>query len=483
MPQLRDSSTSRSAVVPLSEEDSFARIFGVETEYGVGVVGAERPCGAADAATVMFQPVVSRARSTNTFLDNGARLYLDIGAHPEYATAETRDPLDALAQDLAGEQVMRRLALRAQDALRQEYGEHTALHVFKNNVDSAGNSFGCHENYLVRRSASSVLLDRVLVPMLVSRQVLTGAGMVTSYDDGFVVSQRAEFMDEAVSSATTHARPMINTRDEPHADSGLFRRLHVIVGDSNRSQTITWFKLSITHLVLCMIEQASRDGVCPAGLADLMEDPIAANRAMSRDLSGLWAAAVQRRYWQAVDETLQRYGDRIAQALPRTSVVRVMALWRELLDAVERQDWDVLAHRVDWVAKRRLVQGMQRRRGMLSFAQRRQIDLDYHDVAHGRIYEALLTHGGMERVIGAQEANRALHEPPADTRAAVRSRILRMAAAVGARYSCDWTHIGVYGAHGLTQVTMLDPFDAEGDATVRRVLSSLHDDVPSLPVV
>lgn len=265
MPQLRDSGTRSlhaSEPVPSAEMDGFCRIFGVETEYGVSVTGASKPVDAGQVAMTMFQPVVSRSRSTNTYLDNGSRLYLDIGSHPEYATAEARDPREALAQDLAGEQVMRNLALKAQRKLRETHGERAMIHVFKNNVDSAGHAFGCHENYLVRRFVPLETIEHQLLPFLITRQLFTGAGRMTP--DGFQITQRADFLDEAVSSATTRSRPMVNTRDEPHADPDSFRRLHVIIGDSNRSQWATWMKLAVTHLVLCVIEDAFRNEV-PSG--------------------------------------------------------------------------------------------------------------------------------------------------------------------------------------------------------------------------
>ena len=201
----------------------FARIFGIETEYGVSVTGSDRPCDAGQTAMMMFQPIVAEARSTNTYIENGSRLYLDVGSHPEYATAEARDPMDALALDAAGELVMRDLALDAQRRLRSIQGAGSTVHVFKNNVDSAGHSFGCHENYLVRRFVPLKTIEQELLPFLITRQLFTGAGRMG--EQGFQITQRADFLDEAVSSATTRSRPMVNTRDEPHADPAAFRRL------------------------------------------------------------------------------------------------------------------------------------------------------------------------------------------------------------------------------------------------------------------
>ena len=156
---------------------------------------------------------------------------------------------------------MRNLALKAQRKLRESYGAHATIHVFKNNVDSAGHAFGCHENYLVRRFVPLETIEHQLLPFLITRQLYTGAGRMTP--DGFQITQRADFLDEAVSSATTRSRPMVNTRDEPHADPDSFRRLHVIIGDSNRSQWSTWMKLAVTHLVLCAIEDAFRHAFRP----------------------------------------------------------------------------------------------------------------------------------------------------------------------------------------------------------------------------
>ena len=337
MPQLRDSGTRSphaSEPVPSAEMDGFCRIFGVETEYGVSVTGASKPVDAGQVAMTMFQPVVSRSRSTNTYLDNGSRLYLDVGSHPEYATAEARDPREALAQDLAGEQVMRNLALKAQRKLRETHGERAMIHVFKNNVDSAGHAFGCHENYLVRRFVPLETIEHQLLPFLITRQLFTGAGRMTP--DGFQITQRADFLDEAVSSATTRSRPMVNTRDEPHADPDSFRRLHVIIGDSNRSQWATWMKLAVTHLVLCVIEDAFRNEV-PSGFEDYaFADPAAANRVVSRfpdnshaELAlesgeSVTALDLQRRYYAAVEAFITNHDDALVGSLPVTGIKTVM---------------------------------------------------------------------------------------------------------------------------------------------------------------
>lgn len=175
------------------------------------------------------------------------------------------------------------LALDAQARLRARYGDGVNVHVFKNNADSAGHSFGCHENYLVRRYVPLETVEHELLPFLITRQLYTGAGRVT--DQGFEITQRADYLDEAVSSATTRSRPMVNTRDEPHSDPDEFRRLHVIIGDSNRSQWATWMKLAVTHLIICVIEEAARLGEDSGFASCALADPGAANRAVSADLT------------------------------------------------------------------------------------------------------------------------------------------------------------------------------------------------------
>lgn len=515
MPQLRDSGTRAAhdaGATPAAELDGFQRIFGVETEYGVSVTGADRPVDAGQVAMTMFQPVVSRARSTNTYLDNGARLYLDVGSHPEYATAEARDPLDALAQDAAGERIMASLAAEAQKRLRESHGADAAIHVFKNNVDSAGHAFGCHENYLVRRFVPLETIERQLLPFLVTRQLYTGAGRFTP--DGFQITQRADFLDEAVSSATTRSRPMVNTRDEPHADPESFRRLHVIIGDSNRSHWATWIKLASTHLVLCVIEDAVRRGV-PSGFEDLaFDDPAAANRAVSRWLDAdaaehaapgavpVDALAVQRRYLAVVEAFVRQERAAVAASLPRTDVDAVLDAWRWALDALGRRDFAALATRVDWAAKYRLAEAMRRRRGGdLPFAQLERLELDYHDVANGRLYASLVAHGqlaeGIAGVVPAGDGEcvgdtdtdghddvrggavtmdalvrRAMHTPPADTRAALRGAFVRHALDTGAQFSCDWTTL-VVSAPVRREATLLDPFHAGETDDYRALMAAL----------
>ncbi len=195
-------------------------------------------------ARYLFRRVVSWGRSSNVFLRNGSRLYLDVGSHPEYATAECDDLPTLIAHDKAGERILQDLVVDAEARLEEE-GIGGDIYLFKNNTDSAGNSYGCHENFLIARAGEFSKIADGLIPFLVTRQLIAGAGKVLQSPRGasYCLSQRADHIWEGVSSATTRSRPIINTRDEPHADAERYRRLHVIVGDSNMSETTTLLKV------------------------------------------------------------------------------------------------------------------------------------------------------------------------------------------------------------------------------------------------
>ena len=226
------------------------RIYGIETEYGLScAIPGHRNLSPDELAKYLFQDLVDEKRTNNVFLPNGGRLYLDVGSHPEYATAECNQIADVIAQELAGDQIVRNMAIRAEELLRLE-GLPAKVFVFKNNADSVGNSFGCHENYSIKRRADQLNQLDGLLPFLATRQIFLGAGKLLKTSDGvkYTISQRAEHLWDSVSSATTRSRPIINTRDEPHADSSQFRRLHVISADSNRSQIPMLLKVATMDL-------------------------------------------------------------------------------------------------------------------------------------------------------------------------------------------------------------------------------------------
>src|ERR1700757_1391847 len=303
------------------------RIFGIENEYGVTCTfKGQRRLSPDEVARYLFRKVVSWGRSSNVFLRNGARLYLDVGSHPEYATPECDSLNDLIAHDKAGERIVEGLLVDAEKRLHDE-GIAGEIYLFKNNTDSAGNSYGCHENYLVARQGEFARIADVLIPFFVTRQIYCGAGKVLHGPRGaqFCLSQRAEHIWEGVSSATTRSRPIINTRDEPHADAERFRRLHVIVGDSNMSETTTMLKVGTASLVLEMIEA----GVAFRDFS--LDNPIRAIREVSHDITGRRPARlaggrqasaldIQREYYTRAVEHLQTRE-------PNAQIEQVVDLW------------------------------------------------------------------------------------------------------------------------------------------------------------
>ncbi|MCB2175122.1 MAG: Pup--protein ligase [Actinomycetales bacterium] len=450
------------------------RIFGLETEYGVTcAVPSGRGLSADEVARYLFRKVVAWGRSSNVFLRNGSRLYLDVGSHPEYATAECDSIRQLVAHDRGGELVLEGLVADAQQRLANE-GVPGTIHLFKNNTDSAGNSYGCHENYLVRRKGDFGRIADVLVPFLITRQVLTGAGKVLPTPRGaiYTLSQRADHIWESVSSATTRSRPIINTRDEPHADAELYRRLHVIVGDSSMSETTTMLKVGATDLVLRMVE---------AGLPmrDLgLENPMRAIREISHDLSGTapvtLATGRTTTALDVQDELYQRARD-FAEAELDTSgeVGRVLDLWRRGLEAVRSGNLAAVERELDWVIKLRLVQRYQAKHQIsLDDARIARLDLAYHDISRTEgLYHLLAQRGLVERVISDVEAFEATAVPPQTTRAKLRGDFVRRAQEARRDYTVDWVHLKL---NDQAQRTVLckDPF-ANVDERVDRLLESM----------
>ncbi|HEU4526301.1 MAG TPA: Pup--protein ligase, partial [Actinomycetota bacterium] len=335
------------------------RIFGLENEYGVTCTfRGQRRLSPDEVARYLFRRVVHWGRSSNVFLENGARLYLDVGSHPEYATPECDQILDVVAHDKAGERILEALLAAAEVRLHEE-GISGQVYLFKNNTDSAGNSYGCHENYLVARQGEFGRMADILIPYFVTRQMWCGAGKVLHGPRGaqFCIAQRAEHIWEGVSSATTRSRPIINTRDEPHADAERYRRLHVIVGDSNMNEVTTLLKVGTADIVLRMIEA----GVVMRDLS--LENPIRAIREVSHDVTGrrkvrlasnkeVSALEIQQEYLaKAVEFVERRGGDPTAK--------RVVELWGRVLNAIESGDLDPVSREIDWVSKYKLIERYQ----------------------------------------------------------------------------------------------------------------------------
>ena len=436
------------------------RIFGLENEYGVTCTfRGQRRLSPDEVARYLFRRVVSWGRSSNVFLRNGARLYLDVGSHPEYATPECDNVIDLIAHDKAGERILEGLLVDADKRLREE-GIAGDIYLFKNNTDSAGNSYGCHENYLVGRHGEFGRLADILIPFLVTRQMICGAGKVLQTPRGAVycVSQRAEHIWEGVSSATTRSRPIINTRDEPHADAERFRRLHVIVGDSNMSETTMLLKVGSTDLVLRMIEAGT------VMMRDLtLDNPIRAIREVSHDMTGrskvrlangreMSALEIQREYLTKAQDFTDRNGaDATAQ--------RVLMMWERALDSIESGSLDKVAREIDWVTKYQLIERYRAKHDLpLSSPRVAQLDLAYHDVHRRRgLYYLLQRNGAVDRATRDLDIFEAKSVPPQTTRARLRGEFIRRAQERRRDFTVDWVHLKL---NDQAQRTVLckDPF-------------------------
>ena len=481
---------------------SIAKVLGIETEYGIAggpdldqivassiIVNAYAQQGHTrinwdfegetpdmDArglpSLTAFAPIVE-THLANTVLTNGARLYVD-HAHPEYSSPECRTPLEATLYDVAGEEVMRRALLVANQSLEA----HQAITLYKNNSDGKGNSYGTHENYLVSREVDFSHIVRAMVPHFVSRQIVVGAGKVAAETESglegnpaFQLSSRAEFFEEVVGLETTLKRPIINTRDEPHADAERFRRLHVIIGDANMSQVATFVKLGSTALLLSVLEDRG-----PEVFPSAPRHPVGAVRAFSLDPSLTQTVLCEddqrRSAWDFQDllwHLASDYARDGAESVGRPEeVAQVLAQWREMLDGV-RDDPTAVADRVDWVAKWRIVNGYRDRYGLTpGDARLRAIDLQYHDLRPER---SLAQRVGLRELHAPDIVREAVHNPPETTRAYFRGQCV-------ARYpdqivAANWDSVVFdLGEGPLRRVPMLDPLRGTRELTAELLETS-----------
>lgn len=473
---------------------SVRRVMGTETEFGISVQGhphanpmvaSTRLVNAYATATLkarrarwdfeeesplrdargfdMSRDVADASQLTdedlglaNVILTNGARLYVD-HAHPEYSTPECTTPLDIVRWDKAGEQI-------ALDACRfaSVPGEGDLL-LYKNNTDNKGASYGSHENYLVRRSTPFGDIVRHLTPFFVSRQVVCGAGRVglgqDGHGDGFQITQRADYFEVEVGLETTLKRPIINTRDEPHADPEKYRRLHVIIGDANLSEISTYLKVGTTALVLTMIE----DKFIGTDLS--VSRPVASLKHVSHDASlthllevgdGRTMTAVQLQ-WEYF-HLVQRYIAERRGGETDDQTRDVLARWESVLTRLERDPFEC-ADELDWVAKLKLLNSYRDRDGLeWSDAKLHLIDLQYSDLRPEKgLYHRLLKLGRMKRLVDDQVVEDAMHEPPEDTRAYFRGRCLSKYADNIAAASWDSVIFDLPGHQSLQRVPTIDP--------------------------
>ena len=394
----------------------------------------------------------------NTVLTNGARLYVD-HAHPEFSTPECRDALEVVQWDRAGEEVL----IRSMRAARRLLPPGQEILIHKNNSDGKGNSYGCHENYLMDRAVPFARIVQRIMPHFVTRQIYCGAGKVgcEAANTGdrkvhFQVSQRADFFEEEVGLETTLKRPIVNTRDEPHGDAQKYRRLHVIVGDANLSEVATFLKVGVTSLVLAMIEDDWW------GSTDLsLAAPVAAIRQTSYDtsLSETLEMADGRTMtpleiqWELFDLARKYADDRGLEPVVESVGREILRRWEAVLNGLET-DPASLSTQIDWIAKQRLMEGYRERHG-LEWGDTRlnALDLQYHDLRPDR---SLFAKVGMETIVEQSDVDDAVHDPPTTTRAWFRGQCLkRWSSSITA---ANWDSIVFdLGADSLKRVGMMEP--------------------------
>ena len=464
------------------------KIVGIETEYGVSLRGAPEPNPVVASSLLIngyveqrrigwdfedespgrdargfardgAQPPEIETHLVNAVLTNGARYYVD-HAHPEYSTPECADPLEVTLFDKAGERIL----ARSMDAARRLLPEGQEIVVYKNNSDGKGNSYGCHENYLVDRNVPFAALVRNLVPWFVTRQVFTGAGKVGSENGAdacdYQISQRSDFFEEEVGLETTLKRPIVNTRDEPHADPQKYRRLHVIVGDANLCEVATFLKVGATAVVLAMIE----DGFIDKDLS--ISSPVAAIRSVSHDptlqatveCASLGRCTSIELQWEFL-RLARKYADEtgLESCGPEAIGALVLDRWESVLAALET-DPASLDGQLDWITKLQLLRAYAERDDLgWNDPKLELLSVQYHDVRPGRsLYEKLVRGGRIERLLTDDAVNAAMADPPESTRAYFRGTCLaRWADSVVA---ANWDSLVLdVGVDPLRRIPMMEP--------------------------
>ncbi|MDQ1383141.1 MAG: Pup amidohydrolase, partial [Actinomycetota bacterium] len=464
------------------------KIVGIETEYGVSLRGAPEPNPVVASSLLIngyveqrrigwdfedespgrdargfardgAQPPEIETHLVNAVLTNGARYYVD-HAHPEYSTPECADPLEATLFDKAGERIL----ARSMDAARRLLPAGQEIVVYKNNSDGKGNSYGCHENYLVDRNVPFAALVRNLIPWFVTRQVLTGAGKIGAENGGeacdYQISQRSDFFEEEVGLETTLKRPIVNTRDEPHADPQKYRRLHVIVGDANLCEVATFLKVGTTAVVLAMVE----DGFIDKDLS--ISTPVAAIRAVSHDpslqatvdCSSLGRCTAIELQWEFL-RLARKYADEtgLESCGPEAIGTLVLDRWEAVLGALESEPRS-LDGQLDWVTKRELLRAYAERDDLRwNDPKLELLSVQYHDVRPGRsLYEKLVRAGRIERLLAEADVAAAMADPPESTRAYFRGTCLaRWADSVVA---ANWDSLVLdVGIDPLRRIPMMEP--------------------------
>ena len=453
------------------------RIYGLENEYGI-ICTPERRGGKAlsiqNAVMYLFREIISGRMYPDVFLENGARFYQDIGCHPEYATPECDNVIELLTHDKAGERIIERLSVTAEKKMRFD-GFFGKISVFKNNTDTPGNTYGCHENYLMDRRVSFRQLASQLIPFFVTRQVFTGAGKVIRTDRGkYVISQRAQHIREEISIATTTARGIINTRDEPHADREKYRRLHVIVGDSNMSEFATFLKVGTTAIVLRMIEDnfirqrlALRNSV--KAIQEISTDTTCTRSIELENGKRLSAVELQWQYFECAKQYFEQ-----AESDPITE--QVMEKWEYVLKCLEVNPL-LLDRELDWVIKKKLVETYVASRDLKWDSNDvLMLDLQYHNIRREGekkktgLYYKLEKKDQVERIVTNEQVDKAMHLPPDTTRAKFRGRFVKLANERKILCGVNWSYIQLYEPYQKLFLST-DPLKSEYEEASRMIYS------------
>ena len=410
-------------------------------------------------------------RAINKVLMNGARLYVD-GAHPEYASPEVTNARDLVRYEKAGERIVE-MSREAANLLLPPEGQ---LFLYKNNTDGKGNSYGSHENYLMDRSIPFEKIVEGLTPFWVTRQIFTGAGKVGSENQSdpvsYQISQRADFFETWIGLDTMAKRPIINTRDEPHADEEKYRRLHVIVGDSNMSEFATYLKVGTTAVILAMVE----DGWIKKDLA--LEDPVRAIKEISHDVTctrkvrlkrgvELSALEIQREYLELAWDYYQG-----REAPP--AVWDILEKWAWVLETLEEDPWQLQRH-LDWVIKMELIRSYMEQR-KVGFEDQRisMLDLQYHDIKRSRgLYYLMVREDMIERLCTDEQIEEAMVGPPQTTRAKIRSDFIKYAIERNKSYDVGWSYLKLNDRYQRT-ILCKDPFQSKDPRVEEMIASSYY---------
>ncbi len=424
------------------------RIYGLETEYGIIFTPEGRKTLPVEKAIrFLFEKLITTEHFLNVFLENGARFYQDTGCHPEYATPECASPRDLVIFDRAGERILEDLQLYAEEKIREERVPGK-LSIFKNNTDFVGNSYGCHENYLVDRDVDFYYLAEQLIPFLVTRQIFSGAGKVFQTQDG-------------------NDRSIINTRDEPHADREKYRRLHVIVGDSNMSEYTNFVKIATCAVVLQMIEDGfiNKDFTLRhpvKAIKDISYDTTCKRKLRLENGREYSPIEIQRDYCEMAQRYMEQFpvSDQLKEGVKE---------WQYILDCLDT-DPEKLDRKIDWIIKRKVLRGYIEKH-QISWHDPRvfMIDLQFHDIRQDRGFFYMLERNNhVDRLYSDAEIEKAKTEPPQDTRARMRGDFIKLARQNNIQYDLDWSNIRLGNLLNV-RVICNNPFETDTEKVTELV--------------